>query len=59
MTISIKNKEQEYPTPKIKIRSLDVINKTAAGEIVERPTSIVKEAIKFEFENLPDSISNT
>ena len=45
--------------PEIIILSSNVVNKIAVGEVVEYPASIVKEAIEYEFENLPSFISNT
>ena len=33
--------------------------KIAAIEVVEWPTSVVKEVVKYEFENLTSFISNT
>ena len=35
------------------------MNNIASVEAAKRPASIVKEAIKYEFENLPSFISNT
>ena len=52
-------KRQGPPTPITKILSPDMINKITAGEVLKCSVSIVKEAIKYEFESLSDFISNT
>lgn len=35
------------------------MNNIASVEAAKRPTSIVKEVVEYEFENLPSFISNT
>ena len=45
--------------PEIKILLLNVVNKIAASEVVERPASIVIEVVEYEFESLSNFVSNT